>query len=186
MQNSSQPNLQPNLQNDTVRLVPLRAEDFDVLYSIASDPLIWEQHPSKTRYQLPVFTNFFSGAMESKGAFILYDVASGEPAGCSRFYDWDDQSKTILIGYTFFARKFWGTGLNKSAKKLMINYAFGFADKVQFHIGAINIRSQKAIEKLGAKKIAEQAVAYYGEKENLNFIYEISKVDWEIQKENLS
>ncbi len=175
------PDLQPILQNEVVKLVPLRSEDFEALYIVASDPLIWEQHPSKNRYQLPVFENFFKGAIQSKGAFLIYDLACNELAGSTRFYDWEETTKTIIIGYTFFARKFWGTAVNKSTKKLMLDHAFSFADKVQLHVAAINIRSQKAIEKLGAIKISEQAVAYFGEKENLNFIYQINKEDWDLR-----
>ena len=57
----------------------------------------------------------------------------------------------------------------------MLDYAFQYVDKVYFHIGAQNIRSQKAIEKIGAIKVDEFEVAYYGEPSKLNFIYLINK-----------
>lgn len=54
-----------------------------------------------------------------------------------------------------------------------------FSESVHFHIGAVNIRSQKAIEKLGAVKIGEIEMEYYGEPEKLNFIYEMTKTRWQ-------
>lgn len=171
--------IQPtHLQDANVRLVPLQETDFERLYQVASDPLIWEQHPSKTRYQREVFANYFKGAIESKGAFLVLDTQSGEPIGSSRFYDYDAARATILIGYTFLARSHWGSTYNRSLKTLMIEHAFTFSDHVVFHIGAQNIRSQKAIEKLGAVKMGELDLAYYGEAANPNFIYQINKADW--------
>lgn len=171
-------NLQPVLENDLVRLIPLKESDFDALFEVASDPLIWEQHPNKNRYQKEVFQNFFDGAMESKGAFIIIDKKSNRSIGSTRFYDLDACAKSVLIGYTFYGRKFWGSTYNPSVKKLMLDYAFQFLDRVYFHIGAENIRSQKAIERLGAIKVREIEVAYHGEPEKLNFEYVIEKMNW--------
>jgi RimJ/RimL family protein N-acetyltransferase len=171
--------LQPQIENEFVKIVPLKREDFEALYKIASDPLIWEQHPNKNRYQKEVFEVFFKGAIESKGAFIVYDTKTGNAIGSSRFYEWDETKKSISIGYTFFARNCWGKPYNKSLKALMLNHAFKFAETVLFHIGANNIRSQKAIEKLSAVKIAEEEMKYYGEQNTLNFIYKIEKISWQ-------
>ncbi|BFM41555.1 GNAT family protein [Flavobacterium sp. CFS9] len=169
-------NLQPEiLEDDLVQLIPLQENDFEKLYKVASDPLIWEQHPNKNRYEREVFQNFFEGAMESKGAFLIIDKSTGEIAGSTRFYEYDLENKTVFIGYTFYGRKFWGTGFNAQVKKMMLDYAFKAVDKVQFHIGAENFRSQKAIEKLGAVKIGEINVAYYNEPSRYNFVYELKK-----------
>ncbi|MBE8726725.1 GNAT family N-acetyltransferase [Flavobacterium hungaricum] len=169
-------NLQPEiLENETVKLVPLQETDFENLFEVASDPLIWEQHPNKNRYEREVFLNFFEGAIESKGAFLIIDKTTNEVAGSTRFYDYEPENKSVFIGYTFYGRKFWGTGFNAQVKKMMLDYAFQAVDKVQFHIGAENFRSQKAIEKLGAIKIDEQEVAYYNEPSRHNFVYEIFK-----------
>jgi RimJ/RimL family protein N-acetyltransferase len=168
--------LQPtNLKNQLIKLVPLEETDFEELYFIASDELLWEQHPNKLRYQKPVFQNYFVGAIESKGAFFIREATTNQPIGSSRFYDYDEKDNAVIIGYTFIGRKFWGKGYNQALKKLMLDYAFQYVDKVYFHIGANNIRSQKAIEKIGATKIAEQEVTYYGEDSKLNFIYQITK-----------
>lgn len=170
--------LQPELENDLIKLVPLKPEDFDRLYEVASDPLLWEQHPNKDRYKREVFENFFKGAIESKGAFIVYDKETGNVVGSSRYYEHDNANSSIAVGYTFIGRVYWGKGYNAALKKLMFDYAFRFVDKVILHIGATNFRSQKAAEKLGAKKVAEIEVAYYGEAVKWNFVYEVEKANW--------
>jgi N-acetyltransferase len=167
--------IQPTLENADVLLTPLRKEDFEALYKVASDPKIWEQHPNKDRWKREVFGNFFQGAIESKGAFLIIDKKTGEIAGSTRFYNHNETDRSIMIGYTFYATKFWGKGLNPAVKALMMDYIFHQVDKVHFHIGATNIRSQIAIERLGARKIGEEEVAYYGEPSKLNFVYEIAK-----------
>ena len=168
-------NVQATVENENVKLVPLNPNDLEELFSVASDPKIWEQHPNKDRYQREVFEKFFQGAIESKGAFKIMDKSSNEVAGSTRFYDYNQDDNTIFIGYTFYATKFWGSKLNPQVKKLMLDYIFQFVDKVNFHVGKDNIRSQKAMEKLGAKKVDEVNVAYFGEPEKLNVVFEIDK-----------
>jgi len=170
--------VQPTLENGNVKLVPLDQNDFEQLFSVASDPLVWEQHPNKDRYKREVFENFFQGAMESGGAFKIIESNTGEVAGSTRFYDFNPENNCIFIGYTFYGRKFWGSKLNPQVKKLMLDYIFQFVDKVNFHVGKDNIRSQKAMERLGAKKVDEVNVAYAYEPERLNVVFEILKVDY--------
>ncbi|WP_433833394.1 GNAT family N-acetyltransferase [Flavobacterium anhuiense] len=171
-------NLQPTLENDLCILSPLEEKDFEDLYKVASDPKIWEQHPNKDRWKKEVFEKFFEGAMQSKGAFKIIDKETGEVVGSTRFYDFNQEEDYILIGYTFYAVSCWGNGFNLSVKKTMLDYLFKYVSKVRFHIGAENIRSQIAISRVGAKKIAEEEVAYFGEKPKLNFVYEIDKANW--------
>ena len=171
--------LQPNLENDFVKICPLSETDFETLYKIASDPLIWEQHPNKDRFKREKFEIFFKGAIESGGAFLVFNNKTGAPIGSSRYYEFDVEKKSISIGYTFLARDHWGKEYNKALKSLMLNHAFKFVDNIIFHIGANNIRSQRAIEKLGAEKTGEVEMEYYGEPKRLNFIYCIRKEDWE-------
>ncbi|KQR72807.1 GNAT family N-acetyltransferase [Pedobacter sp. Leaf176] len=170
--------LQPVLENDLIRIIPLKEADFEKLYAVASDPLVWEQHPNKDRYKREVFENFFKGAIESNGAFIVYDKATDKVVGSSRYYELNNDNNSVAIGYTFIGRDFWGIGHNSALKKLMLDYAFQFVDKIILHIGATNFRSQKATEKLGAVKISEIEVAYYGEPLKWNFEYQIDKAKW--------
>ena len=169
---------QQELGDELIRIIPLKAEHFEALYQVASDPLIWEQHPNKDRYRRDVFETFFEGALASEGAFLVLDKKTGEVVGSSRYYDLDEEQEVVAIGYTFIARQFWGQNYNPALKRLMINYAFKYLNSVIFHVGSQNLRSQKAVERLGANKIAEKEVAYYGESAKLNYIYQLTKSDW--------
>lgn len=170
--------LQPTLENDLAKLIPLQENDFEDLYQVAADSKIWEQHPNKDRWKREVFKNYFDGAIKSKGAFKIIEKKSGNIIGCTRFYDFKEEDKSILIGYTFYGVAYWGKGFNQAVKKTMLDYIFQYANKVVFHIGAQNIRSQHAILKLGAEKTGEEEVAYFGEQSKLNFVYEILKTNW--------
>lgn len=170
--------VQPVLENEEFQLIPLQQGDFESLYEVASDPKVWEQHPNKDRYQREVFENFFRGAIESKGAFKIIEKATGNVLGSSRYYNFDENDNHIFIGYTFYGTKSWGKGINPKVKKMMLDYIFQYVDKVHFHIGKENFRSQKALEKLGGIKIAEEEVAYFAEPTRTNFVYEIKKEDW--------
>ena len=172
-------NIQSTLENVRVTLYPLQEEDFEALYTTASNPEIWVQHPNKDRWKKDVSRTFFEGAMQSQGAFKIVDKETGNIIGSTRYYDYNEQDNSIFIGYTFYATACWGNGTNKSVKALMLNYIFQFVSKVYFHIGANNIRSQIAISRIGADKIAEQEVTYFGEEKKLNFVYEITKQKWQ-------
>jgi RimJ/RimL family protein N-acetyltransferase len=116
--------------------------------------------------------------MESGGALLVYNNTNNEVIGSSRYYDNFPEQQSIAIGYTFISRACWGSTYNRALKTLMLDHAFRFADNVIFHIGVNNIRSQKAIEKLGAQKMAIQEMRYYGENVIPNFVYRIKKEDW--------
>lgn len=171
-------NLQPVLENDSAILSPLQEADFEALYAVAADPKIWEQHPNKDRWKKEVFRTFFEGAMQSKGAFKIIDKSTGKLAGSTRIYDYNEQENSVMIGYTFYGREHWGKGMNHAVKTLMLDYLFQFVSLVYFQIGANNFRSQIAISRLGAKKVGEQEIAYFGELPKLNYIYQIEKQEW--------
>ena len=171
--------LQPTLEDDLVHMRPLVADDFESLYAVALDPLIWEQHPNKTRYQRPVFESFFSEALKSKGALIIIDRVKNIVIGSSRYYEYNLEKRSVIIGYTFLSRDYWGSVYNRAVKTLMLNHAFKSVDEVVFEIGAGNIRSQKAIEKIGAIKTGTIEKDFPGEENKINFIYRITKKEWE-------
>lgn len=171
--------IQPeNLENEMVKLVPLKETDFEALYAVAADPLIWEQHPNPDRYKREVFQHYFQGAIESKGAFLIKNVQTNEVIGCSRFYGFDKDTDSIHIGYTFFSRVCWGKSFNSHTKRLMLSHAFNHVSNVIFHVGSNNKRSRKAIEKLGATLLEEKTIAYHGENPTPNCVYQIQKNDW--------
>ncbi|HRB01494.1 MAG TPA: GNAT family N-acetyltransferase [Ignavibacteria bacterium] len=170
--------LQPYLFDDLIEMLPLKENDFDELFKAAADPLLWEQHPNKDRYKEEVFRNFFKGAMESGGAFIVKDKKTMKVIGSSRYYDYNKEENSVSVGYTFISRDCWGKSFNPKMKKLMLDHAFEFVDKVYFHIGKDNIRSQKAIIKTGAVKVDEIDMRYFGEEVHRNFIYLMEKDVW--------
>ena len=145
--------LQPILQGELVELRPLREDDFQDLFAVASDPKIWEQHPDSNRYQEEVFKAFFRDAMNSQGALIAVDSADRQVFGSSRFYAYDSAKSVIEVGFTFLARSHWGGSYNREIKRLMLTHAFRYVDAVLFTIGAQNIRSQRAIEKVGGSHL---------------------------------
>jgi RimJ/RimL family protein N-acetyltransferase len=141
--------LQPTLTGRLITLRPLREDDFPELFAVASDRLIWEQHPNWDRYQEEVFREFFRVAMESRGALVAIDNADGRIIGSSRYFGYDPEKSEVEIGWTFLARKYWGGMYNGEMKKLMLEHAFEHVDTVVFMIGESNIRSRRAVEKIG-------------------------------------
>ena len=141
---------QPTIRGALVLLEPLQAGDFEALYAVASDPLIWAQHPEHTRWQREVFTGFFQGAMQSGSALLIRDAVTGDVIGSSRFYEWDANAGEVAIGYTFLARSHWGGGVNGELKRLMLDHALRYAQRVWFHVGTANHRSRRALAKIGA------------------------------------
>ncbi len=144
--------LQPTLVGETLHLRPLRDSDFDSLYSAASDPKIWESHPDTERYKREAFQKrFFDTAIQNKGALLIQKKASEQVIGSSRYYDWIPESREIGIGYTFITRNHWGDGTNAELKSLMLDHICQWAKTVWFHVGKENLRSRRAVEKLGAR-----------------------------------
>jgi RimJ/RimL family protein N-acetyltransferase len=149
--------LQPILQGKLLQLRPLRAENFHDLYAVAADPLIWEQHPNKDRYQEEVFKEFFREALESGGALVAIDSKDGRVTGSSRFHGYDEEKSEIEVGWTFLARSHWGGHYNREMKRLMLLHAFRFVESVIFLIGQENFRSQRAVEKIGGVRVGTRA-----------------------------
>jgi RimJ/RimL family protein N-acetyltransferase len=166
--------LQPTLKGQRLELRPLREPDFDALYAVASDPLIWEQHPQRDRWKPEVFREFFSDAIASGGALVALDAASGSVVGSSRYFGYDAHRNQVEIGWTFLARERWGGVYNGEMKKLMIDHAFRFVDSVIFVIGEDNRRSRRAVEKLGGRLDAD-AVA---PREGGRVVYRLWMGDW--------
>ncbi len=142
---------QPTLTSARLVLRPITETDFEPLYAVASDPLLWEQHPDPLRWQRDRFAAFFRGAMECGGGLVAIAAATGELVGSSRYYDWDPTARTVVVGYTFLARAHWGTGLNPEMKRLMLEHAWSHVDTVYFHVGPNNVRSQRAMANVGAR-----------------------------------
>ena len=169
--------LQPHLKGELLELRPLATDDWDELFAVASDPLIWEQHPEPDRYKEDVFRIFFQGALESGGAFVIVDRKTQHIIGCTRFYGYDVEKSEIEIGWTFLARKYWGGRYNAEMKGLLLNHAFKFVENVVFFVGEENFRSQKAMEKVGAIKAGTATRTYGNRQPAQNVKYVIKKRD---------
>ena len=167
--------LQPHLKGELIELRPLKPKDWNDLFAVASDPLIWEQHPESDRYKEDVFRVFFTEALECGGAFVVIDSKSQRIIGSTRFYGYDPEKSEIEIGWTFLARKYWGGRYNAEMKRLLLNHAFKFVESVVFLVGEKNFRSQKAMEKIGAIKIGIVERQYGNHPPHLNVKYVMKK-----------
>ena len=148
--------LQPILKGKLLQLRPLRPDDFDALFAVARDPLIWEQHPASDRYKEDVFRDFFQEALDCGGAFLVSDATNGKIIGSSRFHGYNQEKSEIEIGWTFLARSYWGGAHNREMKRLMLRHAFQFVDRVILMVGVENWRSRRAVEKIGGVQIASR------------------------------
>jgi N-acetyltransferase len=144
--------LQPVLHGPRLQLRPLKAADFEKLYAAASDPLIWEQHPESSRHERKVFEQFFDRALKSRGALVILDRTTQKIIGTSRYYDLEGRD-SVCIGFTFLTRDYWGGAYNSELKFMMLDHAFVYVRRVFFHVGEMNLRSLKAMEKIGGKRV---------------------------------
>ncbi len=146
----------PVLKGKLVELRPLCSADYDDLYAIAADPLIWEQHPVKNRHEEVGFREFFREALASDGALIAVDAATQRVIGSSRFHGYSKERSEVEIGWTFLARSHWGGRYNGELKRLMSQHAFRFVDNVVLLISPENLRSQRAAEKVGGVHVGSR------------------------------
>ena len=176
--------LQPHLKGELIELRPLARDDWHELFAVASDPLIWEQHPERDRYKESVFRVFFREALESGGAFVIIDRKTQQIIGSTRFYGYDPEKSEIEIGWTFLARKYWGGQYNAEMKRLLLDHAFKFVESVVFLVGENNIRSQRAMEKIGAIK-SGTATRIYGNHAPVTNVKYVMKSERQIRFDSL-
>ncbi len=167
--------LQPHLVGELLELRPLSPEDWESLFAVASDPLIWEQHPAHDRYQEEVFRDYFREALASGGAFVVIDRKTQKTIGSSRYFGFDPGKREIEIGWTFLARSYWGGKYNAELKRLMLDHAFRFVETVAFLVGVTNVRSQKAVEKIGGVMTRRRKKTGPDGRTVENVVYQIKK-----------
>lgn len=143
------PDRQPTLTGARVTLRPSVAADWDALFAVASDPLVWEVHPAHDRWQEDVFRAYFDGGIASGGALTIIDRATGAVIGSSRYDNWRPDDDEIEIGWTYIARSHWGGGYNAEIKALMLDHIHRHVATATFTVGEGNIRSRRAMEKIG-------------------------------------
>ncbi len=168
--------LQPTLSGEHLLLRPLQHSDREALWEAARDPLIWEQHPDQTRHTREGFERFFDSAL-AEGSLAVVDRASGRVIGTTRYYEWDPVLREVAVGYTFLVRDFWGGAANREMKRLLIEHAAHHAHAVWFHVGKDNMRSRRAMEKIGGVAALEAQRQQNGEM--IDFIYyRIEPANW--------
>ena len=141
---------QPTLASERLLLRPLHADDWDGLFAVASDPLIWEVHPARDRWQEPVFRAFFADALAPGGALVVIDREGGRIVGSSQYHDYRAEAGgSVEIGWTFLARSLWGGSFNREMKRLMLAHALAAVERVHFIVGEDNVRSRLAMTKIG-------------------------------------
>ena len=168
--------LQPTLVGDKLMLRPLTESDWEAMYAVASDPLLWEVHPAWDRFKEPVFREYFAGAMASRGALAVIERVTNAIIGGSRYANFVAERNEIEIGWSFLARAHWGGAYNREMKTLMLTHAFRYFDSIRFNIGASNVRSRRAVEKIGARLDGEYVPeAINGVPPVLHVIYRLSR-----------
>jgi len=148
--------LQPHLNGPNLSLRPMVEADLEAVWKVSSDPLVWALHPDPSRAERAGFERFFDSGLASGGALVVTDNATGEIIGSSRYYEWDPKLREVAIGYTFLARRYWGGQANREMKRLMLDHAFRWADTVWFHVASTNLRSRRAMEKIGGSLALEE------------------------------
>ena len=139
------------LESKNFILRQLNNNDFDLLYNIGKNKNIWEQHPESDRWKREKFNIFFNNGIKNIfGLYGIYDKSKNTIVGSTRYYSYSKKNNSIKIGFTFLTPEYWGTDTNLQIKTLMLGYAFNYVENIYFDIGKNNIRSRKAIEKIGA------------------------------------
>ena len=165
----------PILKGEQVRLRPLTPSDRAALFAVASDPLIWEQHPAHDRWKPEVFDAFFDEALVEGGVLVVEDPATGAVIGSSRYSIRRARPGEVEIGWTFLARRYWGGGRNPEMKRLMLDHAFTTFDAAVFRVGAENRRSRLALVRIGAELTDRRDLAVLGDRRIEHVIYRIAR-----------
>ena len=169
------PDLQPTLVGSRVIVRPIAPADWQQMFAAASDPEVWALHPARDRYTEPVFRAFFDSAIASRSAFAFVDRRTSKIIGSSRYHGYDAALSEIEIGWTFLARSYWGGSYNLEIKRLMLAHAFTFVDTVVFWVGETNLRSQRAMEKIGGMRRSGLKTRFLDGKPRDHVVFEIRK-----------
>lgn len=174
------------IENDKIVIRPLAPTDIDAIEAISyTDELGEFSARVKTRTDLEDYFNFCITSKKNKELypFLIYDKAQNLTVGITMFGNISLPNKRLEIGWTWIAKQFQGTGINQICKELLLNYCFNILQlrRIEFKIDYQNIKSQKAIEKLGAVKeglLREYNIQSYGPSQG-TYIYSILKNEWE-------
>jgi RimJ/RimL family protein N-acetyltransferase len=146
------------LEDEQVLLRPLQEDDYKNLLSFSLlEPELWKYSlqtaSGEDNLKRYIQTAIDSRRQKKEYAFIVYDKKMQQYAGSTRYYDINLQQKTLQLGYTWYGRKYWGSGLNKHCKFLLLQFAFDTCDfeRVEFRADNNNARSIAAMQSIGCK-----------------------------------
>jgi len=128
-------------------------------------------------------------AMGGQQAFVMYKTANNEIIGMTRYTNIDEKDRRLEIGYTWYIPAVWGRIYNKECKLLLLQYAFEelHFNRAQFTVASQNIRSQKAVEKIGGVK--EGVLRKHGYRNDGTLkdtvIFSVIDDEWPVKKEKL-
>ena len=149
--------LAPVLEGALVRLEPLDSAHEESLHDAASDPELWRWMPFNAS-SADQFKRWISQMLEESAAgrqstFVTIDRASGLPLGSTSYLALRPEHRGLEIGWTWLRRDAWRSGVNVETKLLLLGHAFDKLDciRVEFKTDALNERSRKALEGIGAK-----------------------------------
>lgn len=172
-------NRQPTLETERLIIRPLEEADREALYEVASDPAVWEQHPMHDRWRREVFDEFFDQGIASGGALAVIDKRDGSIIGSSRYDRFQpDEGGSVEIGWTFLACRFWGKGVNREMKRVMLEHALSEVEMVEFRVGDTNYRSRQAMENIGGRRSDRYELGRYQGKRVVHLYYEITRDDF--------
>ena len=181
------------LKGETVDLIPLEKQHFEELFAAASDKKLWEFIPSDCSKQENFNAVYTAALLERERGnhypFVIRHKRSEKLIGSTRFFEIYPKDKKLEIGWTWVTTKYWATEINLECKLLLLTYCFDVLKtrRVQLKTDENNLRSRKAIEKIGGQfegvlrkdKIKEnglsRSAAYYS----------ILDDEWETVKEKL-
>jgi len=185
-------NTQIELENSMVKLIPFGNLRNQELREVIFDDEIWRFMGMFIRTESD-FENYLTNTLNAQKngicyPFLIIDKLTNKVAGSTRYGYLNIASEKCEIGWTWYGKKFQGTGLNTACKYELLKFGFesiGFR-RIQFSADQENIRSQKAIEKLGAIKegiFRNNYIDSEGKSKN-DVYYSIVNEDWKKLKEN--
>ncbi|MEZ5742716.1 MAG: GNAT family protein [Sphingomonadaceae bacterium] len=170
---------QPTLESERLLVRPLRQDDREALYAFVGDSLLWQQHPVPERAERVHFDDWFDGLLGHGGAMVAIERASGTAIATSSFLNHRTEGEGVIeVGSTAVARSHWGGWANRELKRLMLSHAFASVGCVEFLIGEHNMRSRRAVEKIGGVLTDRIHIAEYRGREIPHLIYELTRADF--------
>ena len=146
------------LRDRHVTLEPLRLDHVPALEDAAADGALWNlwftSAPAPGQAQAYVEKALRGQAEGAMLPFAVREAGSGEIVGTTRYYDFAADLPRLAIGYTWYAKRWQKSHLNTACKQLLLRHAFEAIQcvAVEFHTDRRNLDSQRAIERLGARR----------------------------------